>query len=387
MPDNKALDDAAWKNLVQKNKIKDNGLLKALATYTGLEDDAHEQSLKCLASISQLAANLKKVKEVAAAEDVVDYLADVVDAATAEKAAVTKAAAAAAKAETEAQKKADAEANEDDGEEDETADSITKLKNALKSLRTAKTPYFFLVCDVKPYGLIISRKDIRKNSMVKKELAQLAGGSTRTPRFGECRFENGKLVFEMVKPPGGLARILQKWIKANTGLGLKVMVGTESAEEEDPSAAESAQPPSAREPAGAPARVSPALNKAPEAWLKTRQDMEKAIKQLKEAIRREFAEQGKDIIADIEKNMAKLDAILEKLDARLATSLDKARSAQNAAARASELKNSKSLIVDYIKYVKSEPLIAHIDSNPFGVKTNLKQTLSTSLIEMAKAIG
>src|ERR1043166_9267362 len=74
---------------------------------------------------------------------------------------------------------------------------------------------------------------IRKNSQAKKELAQLAGGSNQAPKFGECRSDSGKLVFEMEKPPSGLARILQKWIKENTALGLKVMVGTESAEDED----------------------------------------------------------------------------------------------------------------------------------------------------------
>jgi hypothetical protein len=387
MSDNKALNDAAWRNLAQKNKIKDNGLQKALATYADLKEEDYEQRLKCVASISQLATNLKKVKEVAAIDDVVEYLEDVASAAADEKADVTKEATAAAKAETEAKKKADAaakkEAEEEDDEEneeeDETADSITKLKNAIKSLRVAKAPYFFLVCDVKPYGLVISKKDIRKNSQAKKVLAQLAGGSTRPPKFGECRFDSNKLVFEMEKPPSGLARILQKWIKENTGLGIKVMVGTESAEEEEEPGADSAQ--------ATPKPPPPALAKAPEAWHKTRKDIENVLKQLKDAVRKEFADQGKDLIADIEKNMAKVDAVLDKLDTRLAVSLDKARAEQDAAARATELKNSKSVLIDYIKYVTSDPLIAHIDSNPFGVKTNLKKTLSDSLTQMSHAIG
>ena len=84
---------------------------------------------------------------------------------------------------------------------------------------------------------------------------------------------------------------------------------------------------------------------------------------------------------------SKLDGILDKLDRRLADSLDKARAAKDAAARSAELRNSKSLLADYIKYVKAEPMIAHIDSNPFGVKTNLKQNLTTSLTQMAQAIG
>jgi len=396
MPDNKELNDAAWKNLAQKNKIKDNGLQKALATYADLEEEDHEQRLKCVASILQLASNLKKAKEVAANSEVVKYLANVISAADSEKAVVTKEAAAAAKAEVEAKKKADAAARKDaededeaeDEEDDETADSITKLKNALRTLRTAKAPYFFLVCDVKPYGMIISKKDIRKNSQARKELAALAGGSTRPPKFGDCWFDNGKLVFEMEKPPSGLARILQKWIKENTGLTVKVMVGTESAEEEDQSTADSTQATAPKPaPPAPPEPVHPVLAKAPEDWHKTRKDIENVLKQLKGAIHKEFADQGEDLVADIEKNLAKLDAVLDKLDARLAVSLDKARATHDAAARAAELKTSKSLIIDYINYVKSEPLIAHIDSNPFGVKTNLKQTLSASLTEMSHAIA
>jgi hypothetical protein len=37
--------------------------------------------------------------------------------------------------------------------------------------------------------------------------------------------------------------------------------------------------------------------------------------------------------------------------------------------------------------VKSDELIAHIDANPFGVQTNVKQQLSECLKHMAEAIG
>jgi hypothetical protein len=48
---------------------------------------------------------------------------------------------------------------------------------------------------------------------------------------------------------------------------------------------------------------------------------------------------------------------------------------------------SKAILFDYINYVKSEPLIAHIDSNPLGIQTNLKQVLADSLKHMAQAIA
>ena len=48
---------------------------------------------------------------------------------------------------------------------------------------------------------------------------------------------------------------------------------------------------------------------------------------------------------------------------------------------------AKAILAEYIRYVGSEPLIAHLDSNPFGVKTELRATLSKSLTQLARAIG
>ena len=111
-------------------------------------------------------------------------------------------------------------------------DSVTRLKKNLQTLKVSQKPYYFLVCDAKPYGLVVSKRDISKSMQHRKELAQLAGGTGRPPKFGQCFFEGtNKLVFEMVRAPSGLARNLQKWIKDNTGLGLKVTVGDESSED------------------------------------------------------------------------------------------------------------------------------------------------------------
>jgi hypothetical protein len=51
------------------------------------------------------------------------------------------------------------------------------------------------------------------------------------------------------------------------------------------------------------------------------------------------------------------------------------------------LKNSKVILAEYIGYVKSEPLITHMDSNPFGVKINLRQTLVEAVTHAAQTIG
>ena len=393
--DPKLLTENGWKAIALKFKVKDNGLQKALTAYERLDETEHDLRLKGITSICQLAVALKKDKAVATLADVTKYLTSLVAAAEDEKGELAKAKALAAKTAAAAQKKEqEKKTGQEEGEEEEEAagDAFAKLTSALKTLRTAKQPYFFLVCDAKPYGLMVSKKEIRSSAQAKKDLAQMAGGSTRPPKFGQCHFDTGKLVLEMDKPPSGLARILQKWIKENTGLGLKVMVGTESGDEEDQpaeaqtetGAAAGAKPP----PGGAAANEKTAkLHKAAEAWHGTRKVVDDKVNELKKAIQAHYQGGHPDLLKEIDKGLVKLDVLLDKFDHRLAESLAKAGAAANDAARQAELKNSKTILTEYIGYVKSEPLIAHMDSNPFGVKTNLKQTLVEAVTHAAKNIG
>ena len=146
-------------------------------------------------------------------------------------------------------------------------------------------------------------------------------------------------------------------------------------------------PPALPQPIAPPKLGKASLAKAPEVWHGTRGILDTNIKELKKAIRQEYSSEHPDVLAAIEKNVTKLDVILDKLDHRLAESFGKAHSAPNDAARKAELKNSKIILADYIKYVKSEPMIAQIDSNPFGVDTKLKQVMMDSLTHLAQVIG
>ena len=501
----KSLTESGWKAVVQKFKLKDNGLQKALATYEKLLEEKLADRLKAIAAVTQLAGSLQKVKEVAAVRDADKYLEEILAAAKGVPGEIRSGLALAEKKAAEAKRleqlatKAAAE-DEDEDEEDETGDSLTKLKKALQTLKTAKRPYFFLVCDAKPYGLIVSKKDIRKSAEARKELAKIAGGTTRPPKVGECRFEDGKHVFDMEKPPSGLARILQKWVKTATGVGIKVKVGTESAEDEEdvplrgsnpelrgtedegkkphatgvdlpedkepplsmtapfsisssvgrrgknkPEDVEAVQvalnrrvkaglnvdgkcdpktikaiedfqkalgkfkpdglvepgrgtahalasnaklgpPPEPPKPIAPPKLGKPTLEKAPVVWRGTRGILDTNIKELKKAIRQEYSDEHPDLLAEIDQRMTRLDVVLEKLDHRLADTLANAHAAKDPAARKTEMAKAKAMLVDYLRYVKSEPMIAHMDSNPFGVKTNLQKVLTDSLTHLAKVI-
>ena len=145
-------------------------------------------------------------------------------------------------------------------------------------------------------------------------------------------------------------------------------------------------PPAAPKPIAPPKLGKPVLEKASAVWHGTRGILDTNIKELKKAIRQEYSDEHPDLLAEIDKRMARLDVVLEKLDHRLADSLAKAHAAQDAAVRKTEMANAKAILSDYIKYVKSEPMIAHMDANPFGVETNLKKVLTDSLTHVAQVI-
>jgi hypothetical protein len=131
----------------------------------------------------------------------------------------------------------------------------------------------------------------------------------------------------------------------------------------------------------------PALTRAPEAWQQTQRDIAAGVERLKTAIRGAFAEEAPAQIAEIDRKLDKLDGILDVLDDRLSVALAKAGTAADPSARADALANAKTILGDYIVYVRSEPLIAAIDANPFGVQIDLRRRLTDSLTKMAVAIG
>jgi hypothetical protein len=230
------LTEDGWDEAAPDCKSKDKEFRKALSTYEEVDEEEYDDQCKTLAKIATLAGTLKAANEVKGDKDAVKYLTDVTNAAKAKQSEVAKAKAEAETAKALALKKAGQDAKkreQEEEDEDQKGDSYAKLTAALKTLKLAHKPYYFLACDAKPYGLVLSKKDIRKNPQARKELTQMAGGSTRPPKVGECHFDGGKYVLEMEKPPSGLARILQKWIKDTTGLNVKVMVGTESSDDAD----------------------------------------------------------------------------------------------------------------------------------------------------------
>jgi peptidoglycan hydrolase-like protein with peptidoglycan-binding domain len=145
-------------------------------------------------------------------------------------------------------------------------------------------------------------------------------------------------------------------------------------------------PPPAPKPVAAPKLGKAHLAKAPEVWHGMRKIVDTNIEQVKKAVIGHYAHEHPDLVKEINKGLEKLDGITERIDHRVAEALAKAHAAKDEAAKKAELKNAKTILSEYIAYVKSEPLIAHVDSNPW-VKVDLKKTLVDTITHMAQAIG
>ena len=172
-------------------------------------------------------------------------------------------------------------------------------------------------------------------------------------------------------------------------------------EEEDEGEEDAAQPaaPAAPQPASAPqapatdaAAAQPAPAATPyktgaDTWSKVRSLMTANVAKFKAAVLKEYQDEPPALQAQISQALGKLDAMLEKFDNRLEQSLQKAHEAKDEAARKAELANSKKIIADYLKHMASEPLIAHLDKNPFGVDMNLKLVLTKSLTNLARTVS
>jgi hypothetical protein len=124
-----------------------------------------------------------------------------------------------------------------------------------------------------------------------------------------------------------------------------------------------------------------------ESWRRTHARASEQIAALKAAVKSHCADGHPALLAQIDKGLAKLDGVMENVDHRLAESMASAGAADDHGTHQAELKGARALLTEYINYVKSEPLVAHIDDNPFGVKTGLKALLVTGLSDAAKAIG
>lgn len=401
----KLLNDASWKDVLAKNKtIKDNGLMKSLAEIKKLGDDDYDAAQKLLDEVVKLASQLKKSKEVSASKDVTKFLVELTGAAETAMRDVAKDKAEAqkegkAKAEADAKKREQSKKGqeEEEGEEEESALLTSKMVPLMKAVKRGERMHAMVATAGKQAVVLLSRKPITpaRKKLLADELG-VSGGVKYA--VGHCFSEHGTLIFELTQEAAGMAKKLKLALLQQTNLRFnKITCRGEDGDDADEEEGEEAPEEDGDDEESGGGRAAPgeeaapppepALAAAPQIWVSTRELVESRVDALKDEIRARVADEGGELVDQIDGQLEKLDRILGKLDQRLSASLAVAGKAANAAGRSAALKDSKVILAEYIRYVSSEPLIDHLDKNPFGVKTELKASLSKSLTMLAQAIS
>ena len=221
----KVLSDAAWKEVLAKNKaVKDNGMLKALADIKKLGDDDHDNAQKILDDVVKLTAQLKKSKDTAASPAVTKFLAELSSAADVAMRDIAKAKVETKKARAEAdakkaEKKPGRDADEDD-EEESPALLTTKLIPLLRQVNKGEMMH-----------VLVARagKQVRGDDVAQADRS----GATEAPGrragrlgrrqvlHGHCVKEEGATTFVMKSEVAGLAKQLKLALLNQTGMRVK----------------------------------------------------------------------------------------------------------------------------------------------------------------------
>ena len=490
----KLLNEAAWKDVLTKNKgVKDNGLSKSLAELKKLGDDDHDKALKLLDEVGKLGGQLKKSKEAAALPAVTKFLADLAGAAETEVKNVAKAKAEAekkGKAEAEAKKQAEAKGGHDEEEEASISDLLTtKMIPLLRELNKGDHTMHVLVATTgKKVAVMIAKKPI--SPAKRKLLADELGASGGVKYIvGHCLKEEGMTTFALKTQVAGMAKRLKLALLEQTGLRVKLRCRGEDGEPDDDldepqeqkgqgdaAAGDQAVPPAAgdRFQIGAAVgkggknleadvravqlainrrlglglkvdghcgpgtlaaivefqqalgqsrpdgRVDPnrgtaramqasgklvkppplpqakalpedlgahTLDRAKLVWHGARGIVDHNIDAVKKSVRQEYANEHPDVLSQIDEQVQKVDVILDKLDTRLSDALERANTAKDPAGRKAELAGAKQILGEYVAFVKQEPLIDHLDNNPFGIRPQVRKTITDSLTHVIKSMA
>ena len=355
------------------------------------------------------------------------------------------------KAEAEAKKREEGKKDEDEEGEEEASELLTtKMIPLLRDIKKGNHTMHVLVASAgKDVSVLISRKPI--SPAKRKLLADDLGLSGGIKYFvGHVLKEEGMTTFALKTQVAGMAKKLKIALLAQTGLRVKVRCRGEDGEtdedfeaeeegggdaqarggrdgegdgdgdrprhnreaedgdaerkgdgdrddvrakkrpdDDEVGAGESGKSKDGDEDEDAAPSAKPRMELAttPKVWKSTREMLTNRIDSFVAAVKQQVAGEGDAFAEEVSSNLDKLNRIIAKLDKRLTNTLTNAAETDDPASRRQLLQDAKVIIAEYIRYVRSEPLIDHLDNNPFGIKTNLKATLSASLTQVARAIG
>lgn len=126
------------------------------------------------------------------------------------------------------------------------------------------------------------------------------------------------------------------------------------------------------------------LQSVPKLWLDTIAAMEADCGKLKDAIRKDFAGESPQVVADIEKNLARIDQVCGRFDKSLADLLQTAAGAPDQASRNAALTKVRAAVAAQVKWAATDPVVALLDDNPWA-PAEIKQRFATVLGQVNEA--
>lgn len=127
-----------------------------------------------------------------------------------------------------------------------------------------------------------------------------------------------------------------------------------------------------------------AFQKSRLAWLAARKAVQEQLRKLEDAIVSEL--KGDPDLPDLQKDVRRLDEVLQALDERLIDRLDDALNAKTPQERQRFHQEASVLMNGYRRYVDSDELVGEIETNPF-VPVAIRATVLRTLDAMQKTMG
>jgi hypothetical protein len=126
------------------------------------------------------------------------------------------------------------------------------------------------------------------------------------------------------------------------------------------------------------------LKKLPVLYRGTHSAVTKQFEGLKSAIRQSYASESPELLAEIDKGLAQIDKAIEGFDHSIAAEMEKAHSAKDDATRRAHLQKCQDLHTKNIHFLASNPMLKHIENNPFGVQVPVVKTYAVSFQQIDK---
>ncbi|HWE72384.1 MAG TPA: hypothetical protein VG328_04435 [Stellaceae bacterium] len=126
------------------------------------------------------------------------------------------------------------------------------------------------------------------------------------------------------------------------------------------------------------------LQKLPQLYRGTHAAVTKQFDSLKSAIRQTYASEAPELIAEIDKGLGQIDKAIDGFDHSIAEEMEKAHAAKDEATRRAHLEKCQALHTKNIHFLASNPMLKHIEANPFGVQVPVVKTYAVSFQQIDK---